>query len=63
MLRWESVAPFGNPVVPLVNWMLIGWPRVDLGGGAAGSRARRVSGYARELEPARPRPAERDQRR
>ncbi len=24
MLRCVSVAPFGNPVVPLVNWMLIG---------------------------------------
>ena len=23
MLRWVSVAPFGRPVVPLVNWMLI----------------------------------------
>ena len=23
MLKWESVAPFGEPVVPLVNWMLI----------------------------------------
>ena len=24
MLRWVSVAPLGAPVVPLVNWMLIG---------------------------------------
>ena len=24
MLWWDSVAPFGNPVVPLVYWMLIG---------------------------------------
>ena len=24
MLRWVSVAPFGNPVVPDVYWMLIG---------------------------------------
>src|SRR3954471_22109472 len=24
MLRWVSVAPFGLPVVPDVNWMLIG---------------------------------------
>ena len=24
MLWWESVAPFGKPVVPLVYWMLIG---------------------------------------
>ena len=24
MLWWVSVAPFGKPVVPLVNWMLIG---------------------------------------
>src|SRR5882672_3418708 len=24
MLWWVSVAPFGMPVVPLVNWMLIG---------------------------------------
>ena len=24
MLWWVSVAPLGNPVVPLVNWMLIG---------------------------------------
>ena len=23
MLKWESVAPLGDPVVPLVNWMLI----------------------------------------
>ena len=26
MLRWVSVAPLGAPVVPLVNWMLIGSP-------------------------------------
>jgi hypothetical protein len=24
MLWWERVAPFGNPVVPEVYWMLIG---------------------------------------
>jgi hypothetical protein len=24
MLWWDSVAPFGEPVVPDVNWMLIG---------------------------------------
>ena len=24
MLWWDSVAPLGNPVVPLVYWMLIG---------------------------------------
>ncbi len=24
MLWWVSVAPLGKPVVPLVNWMLIG---------------------------------------
>ncbi len=24
MLRWLSVAPLGNPVVPEVYWMLIG---------------------------------------
>jgi hypothetical protein len=24
MLWWDSVAPFGKPVVPLVYWMLIG---------------------------------------
>ena len=24
MLWWVSVAPLGEPVVPLVNWMLIG---------------------------------------
>src|SRR5262245_59558787 len=23
MLKWVSVAPFGEPVVPLVNWILI----------------------------------------
>ena len=31
MLRWVSVAPFGNPVVPDVYWMLIG----SSGAGAA----------------------------
>ena len=29
MLRWLSVAPFGNPVVPLVYWMLIGVVAVE----------------------------------
>ena len=24
MLKWVKVAPLGEPVVPLVNWMLIG---------------------------------------
>jgi hypothetical protein len=38
MLKWLSVAPFGRPVVPLVNWMLIassGWRSF---GGAARPR-------------------------
>ena len=26
MLRWLSVAPLGNPVVPLVYWMLMASP-------------------------------------
>ncbi len=30
MLWWESVAPFGKPVVPLVYWMLIGSSKARL---------------------------------
>ena len=43
MLRCVSVAPFGNPVVPLVNWILMGsW----LSGGGNGGQARIVGATA-----------------
>ena len=38
MLKCESVAPFGAPVVPLVNWMLI----ASSGSSAAPSASRRA---------------------
>jgi hypothetical protein len=39
MLVWLSVAPFGEPVVPLVYWMLMGSP-----GDSCASRAASASG-------------------
>ena len=40
MLRWVSVAPLGNPVVPDVYWMLIG---------SSGRRLRRPAGHGRRV--------------
>ncbi len=47
MLRWVSVAPFGNPVVPDVYWMLIG-----SSGPQASSAARRGRRRSRAPAPA-----------
>src|SRR5262249_24005313 len=35
MLWWDSVAPLGNPVVPLVYWMLIGSSKASVASRAA----------------------------
>jgi hypothetical protein len=64
MLWWLSVAPFGNPVVPLVYWMLIGSsgssaaaraasPSASTGAPASSSQAgspRKIAGHVAGLE-------------
>ncbi len=45
MLRWVSVAPLGWPVVPEVNWMLIGSSQRSVGPSAASWL--RLAGVAR----------------
>ena len=51
MLRWESVAPFGSPVVPLVNWMLTASVFFRLGWSAF--RAETCSGLASGATPSK----------
>ncbi|MDT4845857.1 hypothetical protein FQZ97_798580 [compost metagenome] len=55
ILRWVSVAPLGKPVVPLVNWMLIGSLALSVAAtcatrGSAGSP--RASSAEKRIRPA-----------
>ncbi len=62
MLRWVSVAPFGNPVVPDVYWMLIGSSGVSRASrsasatrstSSAGSHSASHSGLQRKIDRSR----------
>ena len=56
MLRCDSVAPFGNPVVPLVYWMLIGsCRRARPRGGEVGAAAGRAAPPSRRRRRTLPR--------
>ena len=48
MLWWDRVAPLGNPVVPDVYWMLIGWSKSS---SASPEREALVRASVQELVP------------
>ena len=53
MLWWLSVAPFGNPVVPLVYWMLIGSSKLSSAARAASATVSTASAVGEERVPVR----------